>query len=84
MAALALREDNWHMQHLGADLPAEDLLHFCRERPVDLVVLSVTNDETRPAATDCAERLRQLGVPTLVGGPGDTLSELQHRAREAR
>ncbi len=83
MAALALREDHWHVQHIGADLPADELLHFCRERPVDLVVLTVTNDATRPIATDSAEQLRALGVPTLIGTPGDTLAELQRRAREA-
>ena len=58
MAALALREDNWHVHHLGADLPAEELVHFCRERPVDLVVLTATTNTTRPAAAACAERLR--------------------------
>jgi excisionase family DNA binding protein len=83
MATVALREDHWRVQHLGADLPADELLHFCRERPVNLVVLTTTNDATRPAAADCAEQLRSLGVPTLIGLPGDTLTELQRRAREA-
>jgi excisionase family DNA binding protein len=83
MAALALREDNWHVHHLGADLPAEELVHFCRETPVDLVVLTTTTDATRPAAAACAERLRVLGVPALIGRPGDTLTELQQRARDA-
>ena len=70
MAALALREDNWHVQHLGADLPAEELIHFCRERPVDLVVLTTTTNTTRPAAA----RLRQTAYANsacaaLVGNP---------------
>jgi excisionase family DNA binding protein len=82
MAALALREDHWHVQHLGADLPCEELIQFCRERTVDLVVLTTTTDGTRPAARACAEDLRQLGVRTLIGEPGDTLLELQRRARE--
>jgi excisionase family DNA binding protein len=81
MAALALREDNWRVQHLGADLPGEELVHFCREQPVDLVVLTTTTDTTRPAAYACADDLRRLGVRALVGEPGDTLTELQRRAR---
>ena len=84
MAALALREDNWHVQHLGADLPADELLHFCRERPVDLVVLTATTNVTQPAAHACAKALGQLGVRALVGEPGETLTDLQRRARSPR
>jgi excisionase family DNA binding protein len=81
MAALALREDNWHVQHLGADLPAEELLKFCRERRIDLVVLTATTDLTRAAAHECVDALGELGVRALVGEPGDTLTDLQRRAR---
>lgn len=83
MAALALREDHWHVEHLGADLPADELLAFCREHPVDLVVITTTNGATRPVAVETAEQLRNLGVPALVGAAGETLTELRRRAREA-
>jgi excisionase family DNA binding protein len=81
MATLALREDNWHVHHLGADLPRQELFRFCREHKVDLVVLTTTTNATRTAAHECAEDLRRLGVRALVGEPGDTLTELQRRAR---
>ena len=84
MAALALREDNWHVHHLGADLPAEELVHFCREttrrpRRADHHHRRDTTRRSSPAPNSYAV----LGVPALVGKPGDTLTELQRRAREA-
>jgi len=82
MAAAALREDNWRVHHLGADMPADELVSFCEQHEVDLAVLTVTIPETRPLANATAERLRQLGTRALVGQPGSTLVELQTMARD--
>jgi methanogenic corrinoid protein MtbC1 len=79
---VALREDNWLVHHLGADLPARDLVGFCRQEPVDLAVLTVTTTAVRTAAARTARQLEDLGVRVLVGGPGRTLSELQSLARD--
>ena len=81
MAATALREDNWHVHHLGADLPSEELLRFCRDHQVDLAVLTVTSPDTAGAARRAASLLRRDGVRTLVGEPGATLEDLQRDAR---
>jgi len=81
LAAICLREDNWLVHHLGADLPAEELMRFCSREHVDLVVLTVTVSELRGAATRTAEQLHGLGLRALVGGPGRSLQELQHLAR---
>lgn len=81
MAAMALREDNWHVHHLGADLPTGDLLRFCRDHRVDLVVLSVTSCEIADEAERAASMLRDEGTRTLVGEPGATLEDLQRDAR---
>lgn len=81
MAALALREDNWHVHHLGADLPAEELLRFCEQQPVDLAVLTVTQPDRADAATRTAAELASAGVRALVGAPGATLEQLQAQAR---
>lgn len=81
MAAVALREDNWRVHHLGADLPAAELLSFCHRQPFDLAVLTVTCSCIRDASISTAAELEGLGVPTLVGGPGRTLLELQRLAR---
>lgn len=81
MAAAALREDNWTVHHLGADMPADELVHFCEQHEVDLAVLTVTIPEARPLANDTAERLEQLGTRALVGQPGATLTELKAMAR---
>ncbi|CAN5673603.1 MAG: B12-binding domain-containing protein [Ilumatobacteraceae bacterium] len=84
MAAAALREDNWHVHHLGADLPGDELVRYCDETAVDLVVLTVTATEVNAYAERIAQRLATGGVRTLVGHPGGTLAELQRRARDRR
>jgi excisionase family DNA binding protein len=84
MAAAALREDNWTVHHLGADVPADDVLRFCADEDVDLVVLTVTITDVAAAAARAAGRLERTGVRTLVGHPGDTLPELQRTARARR
>lgn len=81
MAAAALREDNWRVHHLGADIPGEEVVRFCREHPVDVAVLTVTNGSVRPSAERTASALEAEGVRALVGRPGATLTELQALAR---
>ncbi len=81
MAAAALREDNWHVHHLGADMPADELVEFCRHTGPDLAVLTMTTDVVRDEIERTADRLIAIGVPTLTGGPGRTLQELVDQAR---
>ncbi len=82
MAAAALREDNWNVHHLGADMPADELVRFCEQHGVHLAVLTVTIPEARPLANETAERIEELGTRALVGQPGSTLAELQSMARD--
>lgn len=82
LAAISLREDHWLVHHLGADLPPEELMRFCQEEDVDLVVLTVTVSKLHRAAARTAVQLEKLGVRALVGGPGRTLDELQRLARQ--
>lgn len=81
LAAVALREDNWVVHHLGADLPAQELIGFCRQEPVQLAVLTVTATAVRADAVRAAHQLESLGLRTLVGDPGRSLTELQSLAR---
>lgn len=81
MAAAALRDDNWHVQHLGADVPAGDLMRFIDTQPVDLVVLTVTASDVRPAVDGVVARLEAAGQRVLVGAAGARLDELQRAAR---
>ncbi len=83
MAATALREDNWHVEHLGADVPPDEIEGFGTTHGVDLYVLTVATDDAHTTAGALARRLTERGVPTLIGTPGSTLAELQHEAREA-
>jgi MerR family transcriptional regulator, light-induced transcriptional regulator len=83
MATAVLRDDNWTVQHLGSNVPAEELRAFCAEHDVDLVVLTVTTADVVPAAERLAADLRAAGVTSLVGGPGRTLDELRIEARAA-
>lgn len=83
MATAALRSDNWTVEHLGANMPPDELAQFCREHEVDLAVLSSTNPETADLATATADRLRAAGMRVIVGGPGSTLDDLVVSARAA-
>jgi excisionase family DNA binding protein len=81
MAAVALREDRWHVHHLGADLPNGALIGFCDDHDVDLVVLTVTAGHADATARRTADILEERGVRVLVGHPGARLDELQQLAR---
>jgi len=81
MAAVALREDNWRVHLLGADMPAAELVSFCSTHAVGLAVLTVTNTDVADAATRTAAVLEAAGIRTLVGRPGSTLIGLQELAR---
>lgn len=83
MAAIALRDDNWHVQHLGADLPADEIIQFCANRDVTVAVVTVTTPDAAKLANITANRLRLAGTPTIVGGPGRTLDDLIEQARLA-
>ena len=84
MAAAALRDDNWRVQHLGANMPRDEMVSFCSKERPDLVVLTTTAPEAQRYATSTAEELAAAGIPALVGGAGRTLTELVESAREAR
>jgi methanogenic corrinoid protein MtbC1 len=81
MAAMALREDGWQVDHLGAGVPAEELLTNDPIRKTDLIVLSVTLESNRQHSIETASLLRKRGPAVLVGGPGQGLSGLQRAAK---
>lgn len=81
MAAAALRDDNWHVQHLGADVPGADLMGFIDAHPIDLVVLSVTAPAVRRAVDGVVAQIEAAGRRVLVGSAGARLDELQRSAR---
>jgi len=81
MAAVALRDDNWAVEHLGANMPPDELIRFCREHDVDVAVLSSTNPDTADVARRTADRLGAADVRVILGGPGRTLEDLQLEAR---
>jgi excisionase family DNA binding protein len=76
MATVALREHNWHVHHLGANMPATEVVRYCAEHSIDVAVISLTNPDATNVATRLAHRLRAAGVPTVLGGPGRSLTEL--------
>jgi excisionase family DNA binding protein len=83
MAAVALREDNWHVNHLGSDMPADDIARFCAEHDITLAAITVTMPDTADLASATADRLRAADTPTIVGRPGLTLGDLVEQARLA-
>lgn len=84
MAAAVLRDDNWRVEHLGANMPPEDIVGFCATHDIDVAVLSVTNSQADAAVRHAVQALRESGIPVVVGGPGRTLDELLAAVRAAR
>lgn len=83
MAAVALRDDRWHVEHVGTDVPEHELRRFVDHVGAALVVLTAVMDVA--AAEAMAERLRAGGDRrVLVGGPGETLDDLVVQARDQR
>jgi excisionase family DNA binding protein len=82
MAALALRDDNWRVEHLGADIPLEQITHFCDLHDVSVAVITSTNPRTSPHAAEAAQALIEAGTPAIVGRPGGTLDDMLHEARQ--
>ena len=83
MAAVVLRDHNWSVHHLGADMPADELVRFCNEQELDVAVLTVVNPSCSELAEETAERMRASGTPVVVGGPGRTLDDLLSQVRGA-
>lgn len=81
MAAAALRDDQWHVHHLGADVPVDEFVAACAESRADIAVLTVTNPALGKAPERAADTLRSMGTDTIVGAPGRTLDELVELAR---
>lgn len=86
MAAAALREDRWHVHHLGADLPVADLIELTRSAGADLVVLSAasTGAVRRSAQAKRAILADLPGVRVAVGRPDATLHELREITRTGK
>ena len=83
MAAAALRADNWNVEHLGANMPPDELLNFCATHDITVAVLSVTNSDAEPSAQRTATALRNAAIPVVIGGPGRTIDHLIHEVRTA-
>lgn len=81
MAVAALREDNWLVHHLGADIPTDDIVDFCRRHPVGLAVITVTMEDHAALADEVQRRLAPVVPRVLVGGCGRSLADLQRLAR---
>jgi excisionase family DNA binding protein len=86
MAAGCLREDGWHVHHLGSDLPAGEVSRLAREVGAHLVVLSSASaDSARRASQQAAELMSEdPGLRVLAGAPGGSLYQLVELARAAR
>lgn len=83
MAAAALRADNWNVEHLGANMPLDELVDFCATHDITVAVLSVTNSEVEAIAHRAATALRDSAIPVVIGGPGRTIDDLLAEVRTA-
>ncbi len=83
MAAVTLRDNNWFVHHLGADMPPEELVRFCGEHEIDVAVLTLVNPDSIELAHATGARIGATGTPVVVGGPGRTLDELLQQVQAA-
>ncbi len=83
MAAAALRADNWNVEHLGANMPPDELVDFCASHNITVAVLSVTSSDVEPLAQRAATALRNSATPVVIGGSGRTIDELLAEVRTA-
>ena len=83
MAAAALRADNWNVEHLGANMPPEELVDFCATHDITVAVLSVTNSQVEASAQRAATALRNAATPVVIGGSGRTIDDLLAEVRTA-
>ncbi len=83
MAAVTLRGNNWHVHHLGADMPPSEIVDFVAHHDIDVAVLTVVNPDCTQLAHSTATLLEQAGTPTIVGGPGRSLGDLVQEAQDA-
>ena len=77
LACLAqiLEEDGWHVENLGANVPAGDLVSFVSTRNVDLVALSIGTADRLEELHRAVAAIRAAGgrpaeLPVIVGGHG--------------
>jgi methanogenic corrinoid protein MtbC1 len=85
--AQVLEDDGWHVENLGANVPADDLVGFVSSRTVELIALSVGTAERLPALERTIEALRHADssaadLPILAGGHG--MAGLDHRLADAQ
>jgi excisionase family DNA binding protein len=83
MAAAALRDDNWRVEQLGANMPPEELVDFCSTHHITVAVLSIANSDAEDDLRRAAAGLRDAGIPVVVGGSGRTLDDLLADVRAA-
>ena len=83
MAAASLQENHWHVHHLAADLPPEEISRLAAQVGANLVVLS-TASASGAAQAERAARVVQTTMPdatVLIGHPGEKLLDLVRQAR---
>ena len=54
--------------NLAADMPAGEMIQFVENYKPDVVMISVSNDDNRGAATRLADMILGYGTPVILGG----------------
>jgi excisionase family DNA binding protein len=85
MAAACLREGQWLVHHLAADLPAQEVAQLAGEVGASLAVLSAATGEGGRRARQAARLIAATrpGLAVLTGGAGESLYDLLARAGDA-
>jgi len=67
MLAVLLRQNNYHVEYLGPDLPTDDLIDYSKISRPKLICLSINSEPTAFLLKDFSEQLSRLrGKPRLA------------------
>ena len=71
MLAVVLGADGWHVEYLGADLPAAQTLALACAVDADVICISTARPESAERLRwELAESVPAEGIPIVVGGRG--------------
>jgi methanogenic corrinoid protein MtbC1 len=69
MLAVLLGADGWHVEYLGADLPAAQTLAFAGKLDADVICISTARSESADRLRwELADAVPAEGIPIVVGG----------------
>ncbi|MEM9201519.1 MAG: helix-turn-helix domain-containing protein [Actinomycetota bacterium] len=84
MATAALLDGGWKVQHLGPNLPLDEVIHFARTNDIGVIVLTSSTETSRQKAYEMIAELADLGLAAVTNEATARLSDLTAAVEAAR